>query len=112
MSRKSFFLTSLVLTLSAMCLAQIAGSVTTRAATAGGRQTNSTGTTTGATAATRPAQEIIPIERLKKPVPRTSPTPKSATAAQPGTAQTGTAQARSSAWGWGAGRAFSAARWE
>lgn len=94
MSRKSFFITSLVLTLSAMCLAQIAGSVMTRAATAGGRQTNSTGTTTGATAATRPAQEIIPIERLKKPVPRPSPTPKSATAAQSGTAQTGTAQAR------------------
>lgn len=75
MFRKSFFVTSLVLTLSATGLAV------------------SIGTTRPAPAATRPAQEIIPIERLKKPAARPSPTPKSATA-QAGAAQTGTAQAR------------------
>lgn len=92
MSSKSFFVTSLVLMLSATGLAQVASSAKTRAATAGGRQTTSTGTTpTGATA-TQPAQEIIPNERLKKPVPRPSPTPKGATA-QASTTQTGTPQA-------------------
>jgi uncharacterized protein (TIGR02246 family) len=69
MFRKSFLVTSLVLMLCAAGLAQVASS-----------------------AATRPAQEIIPIERLKKPTPtprpRPSPTPKGATA------QTGSTQAR------------------
>ncbi|MBC7931936.1 MAG: hypothetical protein H7Z38_15360, partial [Rubrivivax sp.] len=68
MSRKSFFVTSVVLMLSATGLAQVGSSVTTRAATVSRRQTTSTGTTMVAPAATRPAQEIIPIERLKKPV--------------------------------------------
>jgi uncharacterized protein (TIGR02246 family) len=81
MSRKIFFVASLALTLSATAFVQLASSV------AAGRGQTSNGTATGSTA-TRLAQEIIPIERLKKPVPRPSPTPKSAAA------QTGTTQAR------------------